>query len=79
MNGGRKDPAGPDECSAAGRIAEVVYAGAQTRFLVDLAAGARLVALRQNLDESSADVARHRGTEVVLAWRREHTIHLAGN
>ncbi|MEY9966430.1 putative spermidine/putrescine transport system ATP-binding protein [Streptacidiphilus sp. MAP12-16] len=70
------DPAGPDECSAAGTISEVVYAGAQTRFLVDLEAGPRLVALRQNLDESSADVARHRGSAVVLAWRREHTVQL---
>ena len=70
------DPAAPDECSAAGRIAEVVYAGAQTRFLVDLDAGARLVAVRQNLEESSADVARHRGAEVMLAWRREHTVRL---
>jgi putative spermidine/putrescine transport system ATP-binding protein len=71
------DPAGPDEYSAPGRIAEVVYAGAQTRFLVDLEAGARLTVLRQNLEESSADVASHRGADVVLAWRREHTIHLS--
>ncbi len=70
------DPAGPDECTAAGRIAEVVYAGAQTRFLVTLEAGTRLAAVRQNLEESSSDALRHRGAEVVLAWRREHTIDL---
>ncbi|MEZ0067652.1 putative spermidine/putrescine transport system ATP-binding protein [Streptacidiphilus sp. MAP12-20] len=71
------DPAGPDEVSANGHISEVVYAGAQTRFLVDLDAGGRLVALRQNAEESSEDVARHRGSAVVLAWRRAHTITLA--
>jgi len=72
------DPAGPDECTAAGRIAEVVYAGAQTRFLVDLEAGTRLTAVRQNLAQASDDALRHRGAEVVLLWRREHTIDLSG-
>ena len=70
------DPAGPDELSAPGRVAEVVYAGAQTRFLVDLEAGARLIALRQNLEEGSADVLRHRGADVVLAWQRKHTFRV---
>jgi putative spermidine/putrescine transport system ATP-binding protein len=70
------DPAGPDELSAPGRVAEVVYAGAQTRFLVDLEVGGRLVALRQNLEESSADVLRHRGADVVLAWQRKHTFRV---
>jgi putative spermidine/putrescine transport system ATP-binding protein len=72
------DPAGPDELTAPGRVAEVVYAGGHTRFVVDLEAGARLAAVRQNLEESSDDVARHRGTDVVLAWRREHTVHVSG-
>ncbi|MDH6115036.1 putative spermidine/putrescine transport system ATP-binding protein [Kitasatospora sp. MAP12-15] len=70
------DPAGPDELSAPGRVAEVVYAGGHTRFLVDLEAGGRLTAVRQNLDEGSADVLRHRGAEVVLAWQRKHTVRV---
>ncbi|MFI9363114.1 ABC transporter ATP-binding protein [Kitasatospora sp. NPDC053057] len=70
------DPAGPDELSATGRVAEVVYAGGHTRFLVDLEAGGRLTAVRQNLDEDSADVLRHRGTDVVLAWQRKHTVRV---
>ncbi|MET9179078.1 ABC transporter ATP-binding protein [Kitasatospora aureofaciens] len=70
------DPAGPDELSATGRVAEVVYAGGHTRFLVDLEAGGRLTAVRQNLDEGSADVLRHRGTDVVLAWQRKHTVRV---
>jgi putative spermidine/putrescine transport system ATP-binding protein len=72
------DPAGPDELTAPGRVAEVVYAGGHTRFVVDLEAGARLAAVRQNLEESSDDVARHRGADVVLAWRREHTVRVGG-
>ena len=71
------DPAGPDECSAPGTIVEVVYAGALTRFVVDLEAGGRLVALRQNVEESSTDVARHRGSTVLLAWQRRHTIRIS--
>lgn len=70
------DPAGPDELSATGRVAEVVYAGGHTRFLVDLEVGGRLTAVRQNLDEGSADVVRHRGTDVVLAWQRKHTVRV---
>ncbi|MFF7992687.1 ABC transporter ATP-binding protein [Kitasatospora xanthocidica] len=72
------DPAGPDELSATGRVAEVVYAGGHTRFLVDLEAGGQLTAVRQNLDEGSADVVRHRGTDVVLAWQRRHTVRVGG-
>ena len=39
---------GDGEGSAAGTVAEVVYAGPVTRFVVDLDAGARLIALEQN-------------------------------
>jgi putative spermidine/putrescine transport system ATP-binding protein len=71
------DPAGPDEVSAPGRVAEVVYAGGHTRFLVDLEAGSRLTAVRQNREEGSVDVVRHRGTDVVLAWQRKHTVRIS--
>ncbi|WP_348533206.1 ABC transporter ATP-binding protein [Kitasatospora sp. MAA4] len=70
------DPAGPGEYIVTGTIREVVYAGAQTRFLVDLEAGGHLVAARQNLAESGADLARHRGSAVLLAWQREHTVRI---
>ncbi|MCW3813374.1 ABC transporter ATP-binding protein [Micromonospora sp. DR5-3] len=66
--------ASAEETAAAGRIAEVVYAGATTRFVVDLDAGARLVVMQQNLTTSSADVAALRGTPVRLAWRTEHAV-----
>ena len=47
------------ERHADGRIAEVVYAGATTRFVIDLPAGTRLIALQQNDSSSSVDVATH--------------------
>ncbi|MCO5989488.1 ABC transporter ATP-binding protein [Actinoallomurus spadix] len=67
-----------DEHSATGTVAEVVYAGAATRFVVDLDAGGRLVALQQNLQSSSMDVLKLREARVRLAWRREHEFAIAG-
>jgi putative spermidine/putrescine transport system ATP-binding protein len=61
-----------EEHSATGTVADVVYAGAATRFVVDLDAGGRLVALQQNLRTSSMDVLELRDARVRLAWRREH-------
>ncbi|MCZ3386497.1 MAG: ABC transporter ATP-binding protein [Actinomycetia bacterium] len=60
------------EHAAAGVVREVVYAGAATRFVVDLEAGGYLVALQQNLQTSSMDVLSMRGRQVQLIWRREH-------
>ncbi len=67
-------PPSADEIGAAGQIVEVVYAGAVTRFVVDLDAGARIVAIQQNQHTSSGDVAVLRGKPVRLAWRAEHVI-----
>jgi putative spermidine/putrescine transport system ATP-binding protein len=67
-----------DEHSATGTVAEVVYAGAATRFVVDLDAGGRLVALQQNLQSSSMDVLKLREARVRLAWRREHEFAIPG-
>jgi putative spermidine/putrescine transport system ATP-binding protein len=65
------------EHGATGTVAEVVYAGAATRFVVDLDAGGRLVALQQNLQTSSMDVLELRDARVRLAWRREHEFPIA--
>jgi putative spermidine/putrescine transport system ATP-binding protein len=67
-------PASADEVGAAGRIAEVVYAGAVTRFVVDLDGGGRLVAIRQNQDPPAGGTADLRGKPVRLAWRAEHVV-----
>jgi putative spermidine/putrescine transport system ATP-binding protein len=67
-------PASAEEISAAGQVVEVIYAGATTRFVVDLDAGARVVAMQQNQRTSSADVAALRGKPIRLTWRAEHVV-----
>jgi putative spermidine/putrescine transport system ATP-binding protein len=74
-----KESAGFDEpgrATAAGTVAEVVYLGDATRFLVDLDAGGRLTALQQNLETSAEDVAAYRGARVRLQWERRHTVQV---
>ncbi|MEU9155205.1 ABC transporter ATP-binding protein [Streptomyces sp. NPDC048417] len=74
-----EETAGPgesDHADAVGTVAEVVYLGDATRFLVDLDGGGRLTALQQNLDTSAEDVAAYRGTRVRLRWQRRHTVHV---
>jgi putative spermidine/putrescine transport system ATP-binding protein len=64
----------PEHASATGTVAEVVYLGDATRFLVDLDGGGRLTALQQNLETSSEDVAAYRGARVRLQWHRRHAV-----
>jgi putative spermidine/putrescine transport system ATP-binding protein len=59
-----------------GRIRDVVYMGAVTRYVVRLDAGGELVALRQNLETSSAEALEQRGTRVRLTWLPEHTFEI---
>ncbi|MGP2440325.1 ABC transporter ATP-binding protein [Streptomyces sp. JW3] len=66
----------PGHATATGTVADVVYLGDATRFLVDLDGGGRLTALQQNLDTSAADVAGCRGARVRLAWNHRHTVHV---
>jgi putative spermidine/putrescine transport system ATP-binding protein len=75
----RLDGSGTDagEIVAAGRVAEVSYAGPATRFLVDLDAGVRLVAVQQNQQTTSAEVVALRGHAVRLSWRPEHVVTIA--
>jgi putative spermidine/putrescine transport system ATP-binding protein len=70
---------GPDEApreneeSVTGRVRDVVYLGAITRFIVDLDLGGELVVLRQNLRTSSMQVLEEKGRAVRLAWDRQHS------
>jgi putative spermidine/putrescine transport system ATP-binding protein len=54
------------------RIAEVVYAGMITRYLVELERGGELTVIRQNLERTSAEALEERGRRVRLEWRPEH-------
>jgi putative spermidine/putrescine transport system ATP-binding protein len=62
---------------AEGTVAEVVYAGAVTRYVVDLESGDRVVALRQNLAASPAEATRHRGARVRVGWDAAHEFRVA--
>ncbi|TDD79573.1 ABC transporter ATP-binding protein [Actinomadura rubrisoli] len=70
--------AGSGDRHALGTVAEVVYAGAATRFVVDLDSGDRVVALQQNLRTSSMDVMRHRGARVRISWHAAHEFRVPG-
>jgi putative spermidine/putrescine transport system ATP-binding protein len=65
-----------DETSAPGTIAKVVYLGPDTRFLVDLDAGGRLVVDQQNLSTTSSDALALEGKRVRLTWKRLHNLAL---
>ena len=62
------------ERAAAGVIREVVYVGMSTRFIVDLDAGATLIAVQQNSHATSSEVNAMRGQRVTLMWNTEHEI-----
>jgi len=66
------DPVAADETSALGRIGEVVYLGSDTRYVVHLDLGPRLVVTQQNLATSSTQALAASGRRVRLIWNREH-------
>ena len=71
-------PGAPTEDGAVrapGTLAEVVYAGPVTRYVVDLDAGARLVVLEQNGSRSAPESAV-RGALVELHWAARHVIEI---
>jgi putative spermidine/putrescine transport system ATP-binding protein len=55
-----------------GRIRDVVYVGAVTRYHVELDAGGELTVVSQNLESGSAEVLERQGSRVRLYWRPEH-------
>jgi putative spermidine/putrescine transport system ATP-binding protein len=83
VEGGAGEPGpeepGPGDRHAAGTVAEVVYAGAVTRFVIDLESGDRVVALQQNLRTSSLDVLGRRGARVRIGWHEAHEFHVSGS
>jgi putative spermidine/putrescine transport system ATP-binding protein len=69
---GVEERPGPNESTLTGRVRDVVYVGALTRYIVDLDVGGELVAIRQNLAQSSMEALEVRGEPVRLAWDRQH-------
>ncbi|GAA2699649.1 ABC transporter ATP-binding protein [Actinoplanes palleronii] len=62
------------DAGAPGVVAEVIYAGAVTRYVVDLEAGARVVVVEQNRHGSPGTGLR--GQRVRLSWHDEHVIEI---
>jgi putative spermidine/putrescine transport system ATP-binding protein len=69
---GAGEPVPDGLTTARGKIRDVVYLGAITRYVVELDEGAELVVVRQNLDVTASEAQAERGRQVVLAWRPEH-------
>jgi len=71
------DKVGADEHSALGKIKNVVYLGAETRFIITLDIGGDLMVTQQNLKESSMEALSAQGRAVRLTWKRGHVLTLA--
>jgi putative spermidine/putrescine transport system ATP-binding protein len=72
------DDAPPGSHVEEGHIENVVYLGMLTRYLVELADGSQLTAVRQNLDGAAADALGARGTAIKVAWRDDQTYEITG-
>jgi putative spermidine/putrescine transport system ATP-binding protein len=68
------------EISTSGRVREVVYAGAATRYVVRLDTGGEFVAVRQNddTDQRNGGEPVQRDAAVRLVWRKEHVYEVGG-
>jgi spermidine/putrescine transport system ATP-binding protein len=69
-------PDRPDagRCAIRGRVSEVVYLGTSTQYAVKATDGSELLVFLQNAADSEDIV--HRGQDVWLSWRAEHSLPL---
>ncbi len=70
------DHAEPADYSVIGVVRDVIYLGAETRYIVDVGA-ASMIVVQQNLATSSTEVRARIGREVRLAWARDSTLSLS--
>jgi putative spermidine/putrescine transport system ATP-binding protein len=61
-----------------GKIVDVSYVGAVTRYTVELDAGGALQLVRQNVESASSGTLPKRGSEVLVGWRPEHASAVRG-
>jgi putative spermidine/putrescine transport system ATP-binding protein len=59
-----------------GRIVDVIYMGMVTRYVVELEAGGRLLAVSQNRETVAADALLARGRRVAVSWRDDQTFEI---
>jgi putative spermidine/putrescine transport system ATP-binding protein len=70
------EQAPPGSHAERGQITDVVYLGMVTRYVVELAAGGTLTAVRQNLQTAAAQALEARGRPVTVAWLEEQTYEI---
>ncbi len=71
------EPVAGQEISVAGQVRDILYLGADTRYVVGLADGNSLVATRHNV--GPGDEMSRPGTPVQLVWQRDHVFELASD
>jgi putative spermidine/putrescine transport system ATP-binding protein len=67
----------PEQHVERGQIAEVIYLGMVTRYVVELEAGGTLTAISQNQETAAADVLRAKGRKVAVSWRGDQTFEIS--
>jgi putative spermidine/putrescine transport system ATP-binding protein len=72
------DAATGDLHTETGRVIDVSYAGAVTRFTIQLDSGESLQLVRQNVESASAGALPAQGNEVLVGWRPEHAAAVGG-
>jgi spermidine/putrescine transport system ATP-binding protein len=60
------------QVSIEGTVAETVYLGTTTQYMVELAPGLRLVAIENNVHTATSDHRLARGSKVSVGWLPEH-------
>jgi putative spermidine/putrescine transport system ATP-binding protein len=73
------DEAQPGATVEEGRIRDVVYVGAITRYAVELDAGGELTVVSQNLEGGSSEVLERQGSRVRASWLPEHAFAMTGS
>ena len=71
-------PAEPGTVSLAGTVAEAVYAGAHTRYLIDTADGLRIIAEKQNAHTPRTEPSVRRGDTVSVRFHTDHATPIPG-
>ena len=56
----------------------MIYLGVVTRYVIALADGGTLTAVRQNLETAAAEALEAKGRDVTVAWREDQTFEIDG-
>ena len=68
----RIGPKADGHASLEGTVAETVYLGTATQYVIELAHGVRIVAIENNTQTASSDKRFARGSKVTVGWLPEH-------